>query len=160
MANKDAFVGNQKARSFAPRLLEAVGDTVAVTQKSNTQKSAQARTSEIPRSEWAVYFKSFGDRHKRCMVSRESFDPDLGRRVAAFDTPLLGIAVQVGDDGREVIVLALGEEPRRLSRVIVEVPEHVWLRKNEAGADEEVGIETRTDAGVVLRLTPGASGAA
>lgn len=152
MKGKDASLKTQEEWRFKPGFHGGIKDTGAVSENSAVRKSVGARTSEIPPSEWPAFFKSFSDRHKDWLVSREPFDPDLGGRVAALYRPFLGIAAQAADDGHERVVIALGEKPGHISHVIVEVPEHIRLRENRAGADESLVIETRTGASIVLRF--------
>lgn len=110
-------------------------------------------TEEIPPKEWDGFFATLTRRHKGCYVTIEQVGPDLKYRMAAGNQALAHIAAGTGNQGRAVLVSLVRAKPAdRSSYFIVSPARHVWLKRNEEGADEALEIESVDGTVTLLHL--------
>ncbi len=109
-------------------------------------------TEEIPQEDWRRFFAAFTSRYQTWLVTIEQVGPDMGYRMPAGDRPLIRIAARSSDPGN-IILIGLAILAGASSWFAISAARHVWLKRNENGADEALEIEAADGAVTLLSLS-------
>lgn len=101
-------------------------------------------TTEIPKSEWRLYFDSFSLRHEGWTVDLEVEQKnDIHDKFEVHDLPLAGITADV-KDGENVISISVGKMAPELLRHEIVAPTSVLLTQTDDGYDKAIEIKSKT----------------
>lgn len=108
-------------------------------------------SKEVRRTEWPSFFDSFSKQHEGWLATLETLEDDSDAQAEAVDLPFGGISLN-GRDRRESLVINFGRTAVDHVSYTVERPDHVWLTKNAAGADDSLEIEQQDERQTLLRF--------
>src|SRR5258706_12678652 len=108
-------------------------------------------TTEIPRSEWSLFFDSFSLRHQGWLVNLDVKDNSLFKKPEADELPLEGISADV-KDGEDVIAISVGREDEGLLRHAIEGATTVRLEQTPEGHDKSIEIDSKSSGKTYLQL--------
>jgi len=108
------------------------------------------RNQQIPRAEWAHFFRGFSERHEEWLVSVRVMHSRLGSQIEAQDLPLEGIVADPG--GRGPISIHLGRSADDHIEHDVRNPVQVWVELSDDGAEQAVAIDSSDGAKTILEF--------
>lgn len=107
-----------------------------------------ARTIEIPKQDWAVYFEGLSRRALSHPVRIEVDNRDVGGQELNRRLPLVGIDLETKGSEAGSLEVTLGDERQQFSHLI-EQPVRVFLRVDDAGMIDCIDVED-SDEGKTL----------
>jgi hypothetical protein len=97
-------------------------------------------TTEIPKSEWSLFFDSFSLRHEGWLVDLDIDEQDISHdKLEVHDLPLVGISADEKDD-ENIISISVGKTSPDLLRHQIVDPTSVRLTQTDDGADKAIEI--------------------
>jgi hypothetical protein len=111
------------------------------------------KTREILPPEWKPFFDRFSRAHQGMRATVETLDLDLGVQPNARNLPLVGVAVEGGEDDRRIEVI-VGESPRAHFTHVIDQPLRVRVAEWNDGFSSAVQVETSDGRTTLLRIGP------
>src|SRR5712691_4106374 len=108
-------------------------------------------TTEIPRSEWSLFFDSFSLRHQGWLVDLDVKNNILFKKPEADELPLEGISADVKDQ-ESIISISVGREGQDRLRHAIKEPTSVRLEQTDDGYDKAIEIDSKGSGKTFLRL--------
>jgi hypothetical protein len=120
-------------------------------------------TTDIPKTEWSLFFDSFSLRHEGWIVDLnvDGQDDIAGKtatngskgKIEANDLPLEGISADE-KDGENIISISVGKEGSVRLRHEIKEPKSVRLEATDDGADKAIEITAQSEKAYLLLRSP------
>jgi hypothetical protein len=91
------------------------------------------KTREILPPEWKPFFDRFSRAHQGMRATVETLDLDLGVQPNARNLPLVGVAIEGGEDDRRIEVI-VGESTRAHLTHVIDQPLRVRVAEGTTGS--------------------------
>lgn len=110
------------------------------------------QTYEIPREQWPMAVTSFGEQHRRWLVSLDVLGPEIGAQPEVRELPLEGISAEPTEKGGLISIFVARSVNDHLTHLI-QNPVSIRVEENDAGADA-MQIEAADGTQTIVTLTP------
>lgn len=114
-------------------------------------------TTEIPKSEWSLFFDSFSLRHEGWMVDLDIQQKnDIHDKIEVHDLPLVGISADQ-KSGENFISISVGKTAPELLRHEIASPTNVLLTQTDDGYDKALEIRSKVSRTIMGLRIPAAA---
>jgi hypothetical protein len=115
------------------------------------------QTIEIPRDQWPTAVTSFGERHRRALVSVDVLGPEIGAQTEVRSLPLEGISAEPANKGGLVSIFVERDVDDHLTHLI-EHPTRIRVEQTDDGVDLAMQIEAADGTSTIVTFLPPAGG--